>query len=293
MRHARGLITTAEALQQVFDVLVKTPVRPAFRAGLEIKSTCFLAQRSSTSAASPATYKPMDARPDTFSPDTVDPSKYGPRGDRPPRDEEIRAWEAYVKLPDGKLSEPQPLQDILDRRERDAKGKYSQFVQELAAPDPGNGRPYSILAYYDKKQMKEQEVALKKKNKQTALKEKGIEVGWSIGGNDLQHRLGRLKEFLEKGSRVEVVLGSTRIRGWGSKRKITEDEGRELLEKFRRAALEVEGTKIFKELEGKFLGRATMSFQGPKKREKEVDGGDQEIAAKEADGGVQRLKENH
>ena len=286
MRHARGLITTAEALQQVFNISAKKPYRPAPCAGLGTTTTCSRAHHFSTSSPHPATYKPFVPRPETsfhcsggrpFEPREVDPSKFGPKADRPPRDEEIRAWRAYVKLPNGRLSEPQSLQDILEERAKDVKGKYTQFVQELAPADPQNDRPYSVLGYFDKKEMKEQEVALKKKAKQASMKEKSLELGWIIVWYVLQLRLGRLKAFLEWGNKVEVVFGSTRIRGWGSKRKITEEEGKELSEKITRAALEVEGTKVLKELNGKLLGQASMSFQGPGKKEREARGGDEEI----------------
>lgn len=285
MGHVRSAITTAEALQQVFNVSVKAPLRPGPRTGL-VKVFCPRAQRFSTSLLRPATYKPLTAAPEPFSQRLggrpfeareVDPSRYGPKADRPPRDEEIRAWRAHVKLPNGRLSEPQSLQDILDGRAQDEKGKYSQFVQELAPADPQNGRQYSILGYFDKKQLKEQELAQKKKNKQATTKEKSLELGWSIEGHDLQHRLDRLKAFLEKGNKVEIVFGSTRIRGWGLKRKITEAEGKALSEKFRQTALEVEGTKVLKELTGNILGQASMSFQGPGKKEREANRGNEEI----------------
>lgn len=285
MRHTRGsLITTAEALQQVFNVSVKSPLHPSNCSRLG-KITCLHPKPFSTSSVHQATYRPLAAdsgRPSlqsrpSFQPRDVDVSRYGPKVDRPPRDEEIRAWRAHVKLPNGRLSEPQSLADILDGRAHDEKDKYSQFVQELAPADPKTGREYSILAYFDKKQVKEQELAQKKKSKHVATKEKSLELSWSIDGHDLQHRLDRMKAFLEKGNKVEVVFGSTRIRGWGLKRKITEDEGQVLLDKFRQMALEVEGTKVLKELNGRLLGQASICFQGPSKKDKDVDRGIEEV----------------
>ena len=279
MRHTRrSLITSAEALQQVFNVSVKSPLRPSNCSRLG-KTACLYSKPFSTSSLHQATYRPLAANSGgpSFQPRDVDVSRYGPKVDRPPRDEEIRAWRAHVKLPNGRLSEPQSLADILDGRAQDEKGKYSQFVQELAPADPKTGREYSILAYFDKKQVKEQELAQKKKSKHVATKEKSLELSWSIDGHDLQHRLDRMKAFLEKGNKVEVVFGSTRIRGWGWKRKITEEEGQALLDKFRQMALEVEGTKVLKELNGRLLGQASIWFQGPGKKDKEVSGGIEEV----------------
>ena len=286
MRHARGLVTTAEALQKVFNVPVNTACRPALHPGLRPPNIWSNTRRFSISSRCFATYRPYVAQPELtnrhpesrpFEARDVDPSKYGPKADRPPRDEEIRAWRAHVRLPNGKLSEPKSLQDILDERVKDEKGKYLQFVQELATADPRDGRPYSIVGYFDKKEMKEKELAAKKKAREGSTKEKSLELSWSIGENDLQHRIGKLREFLQKGSRVEVVFGSTRIRGWGMKRKITEDEGNELLEKIRRAALDVNGTKVYHELSGKLLGQARISFQGPGRKERETSENGQEI----------------
>ena len=286
MRHARSLTTTADALQHVFNVPVKASYRPALSAGLH-PFTLPSRQQSSTSTFRPYNFEPAigqssqpSRRPDRptrrpFQPREVDISKFGPRDlDRPPRDEEIQAWRAYLRLPNKKLSEPQIFQDILDGRARDEKGKFSQFVQELAPPDPHNNRPYSIVAYYDKKEMKDRELAVKKKAKEGKTKEKALELGWSIGEHDLQQRMNRLKEFLEKGARVEVIFGSPRIRGWSMKRKVSEEEGLELLGKIRGAAMEVQGTKEVGGLTGLVLGQARLTFQGPGKkgREKGDDG---------------------
>ena len=281
MRHAQNLITTAEALQYVFNVSTKSPLRPNTRIELG-KIICLRAPRFSTFPRHSATYRPLagETAGQSFEARDVDLSKYGPTGpkvDRPPRDEEIRAWRAHLRLPNGKLSEPQSLRDILDGRAQDEKGQYSQFVQELAPADPQNGREYSILVYLEKKQMKEQELAQKKNKRQVAIKSKGLELGWSIDGHDLQHRLERLKAFLQKGNKVDVVFGSMRKRGWGSKRKITDEEGKALVERFRKTALEVEGTKVIKDLNGTLLGQANMCFQGPMRKEKEINGGSEEV----------------
>ena len=279
MSHARGLVTIAEALQQVFNVPVNASYRPSLCAGLRLPATYSRARHLSTTTPCSVTFRPYVAQSDEnrpFGAREVNPSKYGPKTDRPPRDEEIRAWRVHLRLPNGKLSEPKLLQDALAERAKDEKGKYLQFVQELAAADPAGGRPYSIVGFFDKKEVKEKELAAKKKMKGGATKEKSLELSWSIGENDLQHRMGRLKEFLEKGSRVEVVFGSTRIRGWGMKRKITEEEGNELLKKIKQTALEVQGTKVYHELSGALLGQARITFQGPGKKEREASGDNEE-----------------
>lgn len=94
-----------------------------------------------------------------------------------------------------------------------------------------------------------------------SITEKTIELNWAIDGNDLNHRLTKMKGFLEKGFRVDVVLGAKR-----KGRKATEEEAEALIEKIKKAACEVEGTRESKPKEGKLLGMLTLQFEGKLKR---------------------------
>lgn len=183
--------------------------------------------------------------------------------DRPPRDEEIRAFKVYVVRPeDGRLSEPQILSKVLDTRERDEKGRPTQYLQEVLAKS--EDRPYPICKMFDKKAAREADEAKRKAAKTTKMHMKQLEVSWTVSDNDLGHRMGRLKEFLEKGWRVEVIFGSKR-KGWKNRREATVEEAERVLEKIRNVVREVEGAKE-RPMQGKVREDAVLCFEGKAKK---------------------------
>jgi translation initiation factor IF-3 len=82
---------------------------------------------------------------------------------------------------------------------------------------------------------------------------KTLELNWAIDKGDLGHRLDKMKTFLEKGLKVEIVLASKR-RG----KQATEEEAQLLLRKIKDAVKEVDGAKEMKPMEGKLLRTATV-----------------------------------
>ncbi len=271
MRCARGVTTTAQAIQQVFDIPLNSSCRPAFYPRLRFRTTCPYARHFSIANPRSATYKPLTERPNpVIRRREIDPSLFGPQSqvEHPPRDEEISARDVVTRLPNGRLSEVTRLETILDRRMMDEKGKYKQYVQVVAPADPAQNRPFPIVAYFGKKELKEKELAAKKKEKETGAKEKSLEFSWSIDDHDLKHRMDKLKGFLQKGKKVEVLFGS---RGWRvMKREISDDEAQSLLAKIREAALQVEGTQVMQVFKGTLLREGTMTFQGPLKTLKQT-----------------------
>lgn len=192
---------------------------------------------------------------------------FGPKDgpERRPRDEEIRAFKIYVVRPkDDRLPEPRFLSEVLDARERDEKGRPTQFIQEVSPPS--EERPYPICRVYDKKAAREAEEAKRKASKTTKMKwqSKQLEVSWTVSDNDLGHRMARLKEFLEKGWRVEIVFGSKR-KGWMDRREASPEEARSVLEKIRKTVGEVEGAQE-KQMQGKVGQDAILSFEGKAKK---------------------------
>jgi len=174
---------------------------------------------------------------------------------RLPRDDEIQSWSVTLVDEDGKLQEPRSTAAILsdiDRKE-----------ESLVVLVPGEPGIPPICKIMNKQAMREAEKA-KAKSAKGMVTEKTIELNWAIDGNDLNHRLVKMKGFLEKGHRVEVVMGVKR-----KGRKATEEEGEALLKRIRGAVQEVEGARELKAMNGKLLGVAMITFEGKMKKEME------------------------
>ena len=171
-----------------------------------------------------------------------------------------------VRPNESRLTEPQLLDDVLSTRERDGKGKYTQFIQEVSPPT--EEMPYPVCKMYDKKAAREAEGAkLKaaKAAKKMTRQSKQLELNWTFSDNDLGHRIVRLKEFLEKGYKVEVRFGSQRKTGWAKKMNVTEEQASAVLEKIRRAVGEVEGA-CEKEMQGTVGKEAILLFERKAKK---------------------------
>lgn len=186
-------------------------------------------------------------------------TKDGPK--RRPRDEEIEAFKVYIVRPgDDRLPELRLLSQVLGARERDEKGRPTQFIQEVSPPS--EERPYPICKLCDKKAARDAEEARRKAAKANKLKSqsKQLEITWIISDNDLGHRMARLKEFLEKGWRVEILFGVKR-KGWKDKREASPEEANNVLEKIRKAVGEVEGAQE-KQMQGEVGQQAVLFFEG-------------------------------
>ena len=189
-----------------------------------------------------------------------------PRPDRPPRDEEIKAFKVYLVQPeDNRLAGPVPTFEVLQSRQRDEKGRFTQFLQEVGPMNVEEGRYHPICKMFDKKAARELELARKKASKEKKIQTKQLEINWSVSDNDLSHRLGRLKEFLEKGWKVEILFGTKR-KGWMGRREASQEEIRKVLDRIRRAVGEVDGAREWRAMQGKEGGEAKLSFEGKAKK---------------------------
>ncbi|CAI4214807.1 unnamed protein product [Parascedosporium putredinis] len=84
----------------------------------------------------------------------------------------------------------------------------------------------------------EEAVRLEKEKLNAKQKYKIVEIGWAIADNDLALKAKRLKEFLESGYKVEVVL-----KGKRHGRKATSEEAEDVLRRVREAWAEVPGAR--------------------------------------------------
>lgn len=145
---------------------------------------------------------------------------------RKPRDEEIRYRRVRLVDPDtGSLGPLTILTQVLElvrnmpvpptpggeEQATDASGKKEKWWKkkwcvELVseAPDP-IVRAVNLSGEYRKAK------EAQKKKREGVIKEKGVQMSWSVAQGDLEHKLKKVKETLEEGERV--VIGFSRKKG--------------------------------------------------------------------------------
>lgn len=124
---------------------------------------------------------------------------------------------------------------------------------------PGEPGVPPICKIIDKKKEWAAQKERKKKQSSSGAKAtptKTMELNWAIEQGDLGHRLARVKEFLEKGWKVEIVLAAKR------KGKQADVEDAEALIKKIREVIVDTGAKETKDMEGKLLGVVTIFTEG-------------------------------
>jgi translation initiation factor IF-3 len=172
---------------------------------------------------------------------------------RLPSDGDIKAWSIYLVDENGKLSAPIQTFDVLDSMDR-----KTHTLTTVAMPsEQGNGPRLPICKIMNRKELHELEKAQKKKKVNPSRTVKTLELNWAIDGNDLSHRLGKMKGFLAKGFRVEIMLAAKK-RG----RQATMEEADNLVKNIRDAVSTVEGSKEWKSMDGVVGNQATVYFQG-------------------------------
>jgi len=153
------------------------------------------------------------------------------------------------------LDEPTTRYDILNTLDLKTH-RLVQLTEDRHQPYPVCKIVSKKEEYAAEKRRKDQQ----KEIKQAAAKERSVktlELNWAIDGNDLAHRLEKVRAFLEEGRKVEIVLAAKK-RG----RKASKEECEEVLEKIRGVADGVTGAKEAKPMEGAVGGFATMVWQG-------------------------------
>lgn len=150
---------------------------------------------------------------------------------------------------DGALTDPVPLQNVLNQMDK------AQFVLlQVAEATPER---HAICKMVTKAYMKEKKAQNKKAVKAAAVPMKRIELNWGIDPHDLQHRLGQLESFLDKGKRVELVL----LRKKG-KKPATAAEAEGLIEKTRKRIEEIGAVEV-KPMTGKFPRQVEFVLDKP------------------------------
>lgn len=179
---------------------------------------------------------------------------------RHPRNEEIKhKWIMLVDPQTDKLgAEPQPRWEVL--QSLDLK---THRLEQVVPDKPGDRNFIPICKIVDKKASYEAEKRKKDNKKESgkvaakARSVKTLELNWAIEGNDLAHRLEKVRGFLEEGRRVEVVLASKK-RG----KQASEQGCKDVLERIREVVGGVKGAREVRGMEGKVGGFATLVYQG-------------------------------
>jgi translation initiation factor IF-3 len=153
--------------------------------------------------------------------------------------------------------------DVLNRIDRTTH----RLIQVGEAPGPsdafGASPPIPVCKIQSKKeiyldqQRKNAEAKEKKRVSAITSSVKTLELNWAIDGNDLGHRLERMREFLEEGRKVEVVLAAKKR---GRKASAAECEG--VLRRIRNVVEEVEGSREERAMVGTLGAFTTLAFVG-------------------------------
>ncbi|KAI4243365.1 MAG: hypothetical protein L6R40_003537 [Gallowayella cf. fulva] len=240
--HSPNLISAGEALRRVF--------LPNWR----IQST-FLWKRKTLGHQLLSLRHRSYGRPGNSEP-TAAASNHGPV-----RDEGISASEVQVVASDNSLRPPTSLRAILASIDRQAQfliqvgEKVHPRFDDAPPLDEGetDNRPtIPVCKIVDKSSHLQAEFAKAKTKKNTAVLTKEIELNWNIATHDLDHRLKRMRQFLNEGRRVEVVFGKKR-KGWMRKKAVEDSRADEVVGLVRSNAGRVEGTKEWKAMEWKTM----------------------------------------
>jgi translation initiation factor IF-3 len=161
-----------------------------------------------------------------------------------------------------------PLQDALFKVNKTTHHLVQMSpgkVDEYGNQDPDDlptCRVISKMALREQHQRKLETLRRQAKGQSTGPAQKNLELNWAIAGGDLKHRLGRLKEFLREGRKVEILLGPKR-----KGRKATEQEADAVMKAVRDAVTECKGASEVKS-EGTVGGVLTIVYEGRKIEEK-------------------------
>ena len=204
-----------------------------------------------------------------------------------PRDLDIDYELVYIRGEDGQLSAPQETQRVLSslnpkthslvalalpgrtaakgENEEAEEGGEEDGAEEEASSSNSSGSssgrstlPYPICRIIDKRVEKAQALEKAKAERKKAIATKEVEINWAIAPHDLETKIRRVRDFLGKGLKVELLLLRKPQR---SKRKATLDEAQETLRKVREAIQEIPGAKESKGMQGAVGNHAKLFLE--------------------------------
>ncbi|OTA91797.1 hypothetical protein M434DRAFT_396982 [Hypoxylon sp. CO27-5] len=180
--------------------------------------------------------------------------------------------------PDSSLSPPQRIESVL----RSLDPKTHTLV--MVAPPPH--QPHTLETHephaavcriIDNAAAEAAAAEAEKQARRKAVDTKELELSWSIAGHDLQHKLRRLREFLEKGLNVEIIMAKKK-----GGRKATVEEAERVVAQVREAVASVDGAKESRKMDGDVGGLARLFFEGPSEKKRRRKKQEQEQAQAQA-----------
>ncbi|KAI0834584.1 hypothetical protein F5Y06DRAFT_278420 [Hypoxylon sp. FL0890] len=183
--------------------------------------------------------------------------------------------------PDNTLSPPQRTDAIL----RSLNPKTHTLV--MVAPPPHelneahepqtHEQHAAICRIIDNAAAESAAAEAEKEARRKAVDTKELELSWGIAGHDLKHKLRRLREFLDKGLKVEVIMAKKR-----HGRMATREEAESVLAQVREAVASVDGSKETRKMDGNVGGLVRLFFEGPSEKKRKKKKQEQEQAQEEA-----------
>jgi len=157
-----------------------------------------------------------------------------------------------------------------------------------------NGSPKPVLPVcriYNREALKQKEEELTAQARERLAAEKGrklkiVEMSWSSDRKDSDVKIKRLREFLDKGQRVEMVLFPKKVKRGQKPPSTTMEEKIELVKKIEEAVATVKGAREARKRDGSVGQTMTFYFEGPSplsKRKKLLENGDAEKADKQSE----------
>ncbi|KAL2865403.1 putative translation initiation factor IF3 [Aspergillus lucknowensis] len=210
MAHTRGLVSTTQALRQIFLVPQTTPRVQFFR-------YCRIGTLPLPRLLHSNRRFRQHPRPPTNNEQIID--------------EAIEASYVQVVNDEGRLDPPERLQSVLRSLKRP-----DSFLLQVS---PGTRDQPPVCKIMDRVALQEHERAQAKAARTAKTSLKQMELNWAIDAHDLSHRLKQLTTFIEKGRTVELIL--TRKMG---KRRPTLEEVKGLMDKVLQAVKDANAIQV-------------------------------------------------
>ncbi|KAI1648172.1 uncharacterized protein F4817DRAFT_335145 [Daldinia loculata] len=178
----------------------------------------------------------------------------------------------YVRVvgpaPDNALSPAKPIDSVL------ASLNPKTHTLVMVAPPSSSADPHApeanaaICRIVDNAASKAAAQEAEQRARRKAVDTKELEISWGISAHDMGHKLRRLRQFLDLGLNVEVILAKKR-----HAKPVPTETAEAVLEAVRGALTLVDGAKEVRKMDGNVGGVVRLYFEGPseKKRRKKKD----------------------